>query len=267
MPTRAAPFPRAMPCAAAIATRRPVKDPGPTATATRSTDESAVRVMRSARSIAGKSSSPCRRCACQVSSARTSRPSKSATDAQSVDVSSANNTGTQLLYELRGAWPRRRHDDAPFCIGDVLELHLEAFVGQQRTRAVGPLDHRNPAGFKTLFPPGVRQVDSLEAVQVDVKERKPSASVLAKDDERRCRDVRRIDPETDRNAAREDRLPRPELAGEREYIVRSRRAPKTFAEPLGVQRGMTDEIDRLHLMATDRLTRARSVDDRGRGEA
>src|SRR5947209_853058 len=123
MPTRAAPFPRAMPCPAAIAMRRPVKDPGPTATATRSTDESAVRVMRRARSIAGKSSSPCRRCACQVSSARTSRPSKSATDAQSVDVSSANSTGAELLYELRGAWPRRRHDDAPFCIGDVLELH------------------------------------------------------------------------------------------------------------------------------------------------
>ena len=37
-------------------------------------------------------------------------------------------------------------------------------------------------------------------------------TVLAKDDERRARDVRRIDPETDRNAAREDRLPRAELA-------------------------------------------------------
>ena len=100
MPTIAAPAPRAMPCPAAIATRRPVKDPGPTATATRSTDESAVLVMRSARSIAGKSSSPWRRCARHVSSASTSRPSKSATDAQSVDVSSANNTGPQLLDEL-----------------------------------------------------------------------------------------------------------------------------------------------------------------------
>ncbi len=61
MPTSAAPLPRAIPCPAAIATRRPVKDPGPTATATRSTDDSAVRVERSARSIAGKSSSPWRR--------------------------------------------------------------------------------------------------------------------------------------------------------------------------------------------------------------
>src|SRR5207248_1978934 len=237
MPTSAAPFPRAMPCPAAIATRRPVKDPGPTATATRSTDESAVRVMRSARSIAGKSSSPCRRCACHVSSAMTSRPSKSATDAQSVDVSSANNTGAELLHEFGGARSRRRDDDAALGVGDVLELHLEAIVGQQRARTVGPLDHGDPAGFESLLPPGVRQVDSLEAIQVDVKEGQSSAAVLAQDDECRARDIGRVDAEADGNATREDRLPGPELAGQGENIVRSRRASETFAEPLGVQGG------------------------------
>src|SRR6059036_3483445 len=132
MPTRAAPLPRAIPCPAAIETRRPVNDPGPVATATRVTAESAVRVERRIRSIAGKSSSPCRRCACQVSSARTSRPSKSATDAQSVDVSSASNTGLQLLDELGGARTRRRDNDAALRVRDVLELHVEAIVGQQR---------------------------------------------------------------------------------------------------------------------------------------
>src|SRR5438045_8348126 len=150
MPTSAAPFPRAIPCPAAIATRRPVKDPGPTATATRSTDESAVRVDRSARSIAGKSSSPCRRWARHVSSARTSRPSKSATDAQSVDVSSANNTGPQLLYEFRRTWPRRRHDDPALGVRDVLEPHLETIFGQQWLGAVGPLDHRHSAGVESF---------------------------------------------------------------------------------------------------------------------
>src|SRR5439155_24251838 len=116
------------------------------------------------------------------------------------------------FYDTRGRCSRPAPCAGRFSIRNVPTPHLKAIGEQQPPRAVGPLDHRNPAGFKTLSPPGVRQVDSLEAVQVDVKERKPSASVLAKDDERRARDVRRIDPETDRNAAREDRLPRPELA-------------------------------------------------------
>src|SRR6266849_4573741 len=246
-PTSAAPFPRAMPCPAAIATRRPVNDPGPTATATRSTDESGVRVIRSARSIAGKSSSPCRRCACHVSSARTSRPSKSATDAQSVDVSSANNTGAQLLYELGGARPRGRDHDAPLRVGDVLELHLEAVVGQQRTRTVGPLDHGHPAGLKTFFPPGVREICTFEAVEVDVKEGQPSASVLPKDDERRARDVGLADAEPDGDTAREDRLPGPELARKGEDIVRPRGATETLAEPFSVQRRMAHEVERCDL--------------------
>src|SRR5882672_355371 len=244
MPTSAAPLPRAIPCPAAMATRSPVKDPGPTATATRSTEESAVRVERSARSIAGKSSSPWRRCACHVSSARTSRPSNSATDAQSVDVSSANNTGPQLLDELGRPWPRGLDDDAALRVGDVLELQFEPIVGQQRTGTVGPLDHRDTAGVETLLPPGVREVHSLEAVEVDVEERESPASVLAEDDEGRARDVARIDAQSDCDTAREDRLSRPELAGEGEHVVRARRVAQPFAEPFGVQRGVADEIER-----------------------
>src|SRR2546428_7557575 len=201
MPTSAARWPRAMPCPAAIATRRPVNDPGPTAAATRSTDESAVRVDRSARSIAGKSSSPCRRCARHVSSARTSRPSKSATDAQSVDVSSANNTRAQLLHELGGAPSRGRDDDALLRVRNVLELQVEPIVRQQRTGAVGPLDHRDATRVETLFPSGVGEVDALEAVEGDVKERESAATVLAHDDEGRARDLGRVDAEAGRDAA------------------------------------------------------------------
>src|SRR5438094_6170667 len=170
MPTRAAPFPRAMPCPAAIATRRPVNDPGPTATATRSTDESAVRVERSARSIAGKSSSPCRRCACQVSSARTSRPSKSATDAQEVDVSSANNTGAQLLDEVRRARAGRGKDDAALGVRDVLEPNVDTVVGQGVAGAIRPFDDRHPAGVERLLPPGVREVGTLAPVESELEE-------------------------------------------------------------------------------------------------
>src|SRR5438132_1693172 len=195
MPTSAAPLPRAIPWPAAIATRSPVKDPGPTATATRSTDESAVLVERSARSIAGKSSSPWRRCACQVSSARTSRPSKSATDAQSVDVSSANNTGAQLFDELGGTRPRGRDDDVALGIRDMLELDLETVIREQRTRAVRPLDHRHAAGIEAFLPAGVCEIDALEPVEVDVKEGQPAAAVLAHDDEGRARDVGRVDAE------------------------------------------------------------------------
>src|SRR2546428_2684425 len=163
-PTSAAPFPRAIPCPAAIATRSPVNDPGPVATATRVTAERALRVLARIRSIAGKSSSPCRRCACHVSSASTSRPSKSATDAQVVDVSSANNTRPQLLDELGGTRPGRGDDDAALGVRDVLEPHLEAIVGQQRPGAVGPFDHGDSAGVQRLFPAGVGEIDALEAV-------------------------------------------------------------------------------------------------------
>jgi len=63
------------PSAAEIATRSPVNDPGPVATAILSISESGVRVLASSRSIAGNSSSAWRRCACQVSSPRTAVPS------------------------------------------------------------------------------------------------------------------------------------------------------------------------------------------------
>src|SRR5207245_1799502 len=167
MPTRAAPLPRAIPCPAAIETRRPVNEPGPVATATRVTAESAVRVESRIRSIAGKSSSPCRRWARQVSSPRTSRPSKSATDAQSVDVSSASNTAVQLLYEARRPRTGRRDDDAPFGISDVLEAHVEPIVGQCRAGSIRPFDDGHAAGLEALLTAGVRKVRTFEAVEVD----------------------------------------------------------------------------------------------------
>src|SRR5712691_1454376 len=176
-----------------MATRRPVNDPGPVATAMRVTAESAVRVERRIRSIAGKSSSPCRRCACQVSSARTSRPSKSATDAQEVDVSSANNTAAQLLDEVGRARPGRGQDDAALGVGDVLEPDVDTVVGQRVPGAIRPFDDRDPAGVERLLPPGVREVGALETVEIEMEEWEPAAPVLAQDDEGGARDLRRLD--------------------------------------------------------------------------
>src|SRR3989442_4677732 len=236
MPTRAAPLPRAIPWPAAIETRRPVNEPGPVATATRVTAESAVRVESRIRSIAGKSSSPCRRWARQVSSPRTSRPSKSATDAQSVDVSSASNTAVQLLYEARRPRTGRRDDDAPLRIGDVFEAHIEPVVGQRVAGSIGPFDHRHAAGLEALLPAGVGDVRAFEAIKVHVEERQSPTAVLAKDDERRARDIRRIDAESRGYPAGEHRLSRAELAPQREDVVRSRRAAQTLAEAFGVER-------------------------------
>src|SRR5437899_3382345 len=219
-----------------MATRRPVNDPGPVATATRVTAESAVRVERRIRSIAGKRSSPCRRCACQVSAARTSRPSKSATDAQSVDVSSASNTAVQLLHEARRPRAGRRDDDAPLGVRDVLEAYVEPVVGQPRAGAIRPFDDGHAAGLEAFLPAGVREVRAFETIEVDVKEGQTSTAVLAKDDERRARDVGGIDAETGWHTSREDRLSRAQLARQREDIVRSSRAAQAFAETFGVKR-------------------------------
>ena len=71
-----------------------------------------------------------------------------------------------------------------------------------------------------------------------------AASMLAHDDEGRARDLGRIDPEADRDAAREDRLSSSELAGECEDVVRSRCTPEALAEPFGVERRMADEVER-----------------------
>src|SRR5207245_7384730 len=186
-PTSAAPLPRAIPWPAATATRSPGNEPGPVATATRVTAESAVRVLTRIRSIAGKSSSPCRRCACQVSSARTSRPSKSATDAQEVDVSSANNTGAQLLDEVRRARAGRGKDDAALGVRDVLEPNVDTVVRQGVPGAIRPFDDRHPAGVERLPPPGVREVGTPEKAEIDTEERHQAAAVLHKHDERETR--------------------------------------------------------------------------------
>src|SRR2546430_255229 len=170
MPTRAAPLPRAIPWPAAIETRRPVNEPGPVATATRVTAESAVRVESRIRSIAGKSSSPCRRWARQVSSPRTSRPSKSATDAQSVDVSSASNTAVELLHQARRARARRRDDNSPLGVRDVFEVNVEPVIGQPRTGSIRPFDDCHAAGVEALLPAGVREVRAFETIEVNVKE-------------------------------------------------------------------------------------------------
>src|SRR6266542_3650299 len=153
MPIIAAPAPRARPCAAAIAMRRPVNDPGPVATATLSIEASVMRVRARRRSMVGNSSSPWRRWACHVSSARTSRPSYSATEAHAVDVSSAKRV-TEALQELGRPRAGRAQRDGALRVGDVPQLHVEAIGRQARADAVGPLDDRHPAGLERLLPPG-----------------------------------------------------------------------------------------------------------------
>src|SRR5437762_6208535 len=247
MPTSEAPLPRAIPGPAAMATRNPVNEPGPVATAIRSTDARAVRVDSKRRSIAPKSSSPCLRCARQVSSPRTSRPSKSATEAHSVEVSSANNTRAKLPHERGGSRPGRLDDDPPFGVRDGLEPDVEAVVGQRRAGSVRPLDDRHSARLETLLPPGVREAGAFEAVEIDVKEGQTTAEALAKDDERRARHVAGVDPEADRDPPRKHGLPGSELTPEREHVVRPGRPPEPLPEPLGVERGVAHQIERRSL--------------------
>src|SRR3989442_6235011 len=211
-PTSAAPLPRAIPCPAAIATRSPVNEPGPVATATRDTAESAVRVDPRIRPMAGKSSSPWRRCARQVSSASTSRPSKSATDAHSVEVSSANNTAAQLLDDAGGPRSGRGDHDASLGFGDVLEANVEPVWGELGASALRPFDNRHATGLDALFPSGVEEIHSLETVEIDMEERQAASAVLAKNDESRARDVRRVDSQARRDAARDHRLAGAELS-------------------------------------------------------
>src|SRR6185436_11407045 len=149
-----------MPCAAAIATRRPVNDPGPVATATRSTSVRLERAFARRRSIVGKSSSPWRRCACQVSSPSTFFPSYSATEAHAVEVSSAKRV-MEPPQQLERARTGRGDHDAPLGVRDVLEVDVDAIRRQIRARAIGPLDDGDPAAVERLFPPRRAEVLSL----------------------------------------------------------------------------------------------------------
>src|SRR5438874_4559665 len=224
-----------------MATRRPVKDPGPVATAMRSTSVRLACALARMRSIAGNSASPWRRCACHVSSARTARPSKSATEAHAVEVSRAKRV-TELLQESLGTRPVRAHEHAPLGIGDVLEVHVETVLGQGRTGAVGPLDDRDAAAVERLFPAGRPEVLALEPVEVQMEERHTATVVLAQDDERRAHDIGGVETETRRDALREHGLPRAELAPEREHITRLRNACEALADAPGVKTGLRHEI-------------------------
>src|SRR3954468_9274575 len=241
IPTSEPPVPRAMPCAAAIATRRPVKEPGPVATATRSTSARLCRAPERTRSIVGKSSSPWRRCACHVSSASTPRPSYSATEAHAVDVSSAKRL-MEPPQQLRRTLAGRREDDAPLRLGDVLEVDIDAVGRQIVAGAIGPFDDREPLRLEHLLPAGRAEVLSFEAVQVEMEEREPAAVMLVKDHEGRARHGAAVQAEACRDALGELRLTCAELAPQREDVPRGRESCEPLADALGVKRRVADEI-------------------------
>src|SRR5688500_11410471 len=241
MPTIAAPAPRAMPCAAAIPIRRPVNEPGPVATATLSTDASVMRVRVSSRSMVGKSSSACRRWACHVSSARTSWPSYKATEAHSVEVSSAKRV-TETLQELGRPRPGGMQRDGTLRVRDVREMHVETIERQPLARAVGPLDDRHPARVERLLPARRAEILSFEAIEIEMEERQPSAEMLVQDHERRARHLRCAQSEAGRDALREDGLPRPELAPQRDDVARSGETRESLADAFGVKGRVAHEL-------------------------
>src|SRR5688500_15819640 len=189
MPTIAAPAPRAMPCAAAIPMRKPVNEPGPVATATLSTDASVMRVRASSRSMVGKSSSACRRWACHVSSASTSWPSYRATDAHSVEVSSAKRV-TEALQELCRPRSGRLQRDGTLRVGDVREMHVETIEREALAGTVGPFDDRHPARVERLLPTCRAEIFTFEPIEIEMEERQPPAEMLVEDHEGRARHIR-----------------------------------------------------------------------------
>lgn len=76
-----------------------------------------------------------------------------------------------------------------------------------------------------------------------MEERHASTVMLVKDDERRARDVAGVEPEPGGDALREHRLPRSELAPEREHVARTGEAREAFTDALGVQGRLAHEID------------------------
>ena len=103
-------------------------------------------------------------------------------------------------------------------------------------------DSRHAAAVKRLFPPGGREIFSFEPIEIEMEERQPSAEMLVQDDERRARDIRRIEAEAGRDAFCEDGLPRPELAPQRDDIAGPREARETLADAFGVKRRVAHEL-------------------------
>src|SRR2546430_13468926 len=112
--------------------------------------------------------------------------------------------------------------------------------------AVRPLDDRDTPGVERVLPSGRAELALREAVEVQVVQRQPSAEVLVQDDERRARDGVLVDAEPDRDAAREDRLPRAQLAPEGDDVTGLGVCREALAKAFGVERRMADEIDRAH---------------------
>ena len=131
--------------------------------------------------------------------------------------------------------------------------------------AIGPLDDRDAPGLEAFLPPGGSEIGVAQAVEVEVEQRQAPFGVLVEDHEGRAGHGVFIDAEADPDPPGEDRLPRAELAPERDHLARDGVGGKTLPEALGVQGRMAQEVDGRGVMVR-RRSRVRICVVQERGE-
>ena len=137
---------------AAIATRRPVNDPADRYRDAVDRRERGPRRRRT-RSIAGNSSSPCRRCARQAPQ-RSHRDRRIARPTPSRSTCQALYTGAQPSTNSADRGPVRRDDDAPFRVAMCSRVTSSRSTGKSGPRGRAT-DHRHSPASRHSSQPGV----------------------------------------------------------------------------------------------------------------
>src|SRR5688572_28064332 len=114
-------------------------------------------------------------------------------------------------------------------------MHVETIEREPLAGTIGPFDDRHPARVERLLPARRAEILAFEAIEIEMKERQPPAEMLVEDHEGRARHIRCVQSEAGRDALREDGLPRPELAPQRDDVARTRETRESLADAFGVK--------------------------------
>ena len=231
-------------------TRRPVNGPGPTPTATAVSSRRSTPASASTASIAGASSSPCRRASTVVRSASSRAPSRDATVTAGVAVSRASSTVRLSARQAWRRWAARRPPTAgrpgaarqvAGLVGDVVppvQRDLQPVLGETLDLALTPLDDGDRLVQRGVQVEVVDLGQVAEPVGVHVHQGRTAGQrrVHPRDHERRRGD-RPAHPEPGPEAAGERGLARTEVSAEQHEVSGPEQSGHPAPEVLGVLGG------------------------------
>src|SRR5881392_1277925 len=139
--------------------------------------------------------------------------------------------------------PARLEPDRPAPARRETQGHEQSLVvAGRQAEPVEPLHGRHPLAVEHVAQEGRLVARSVEAIEVDVREREPAARVLGHDRERWAVNPLGVDAEAAGEPAHQAGLARAQLADEADQLAAPGGAAERLTERLGLFRGMGRDL-------------------------